>query len=57
MPAQSEKQKKAAQIAIAVKKGKVKAKKGSASAGMAKSMTYKELREFANLQLPESHRD
>lgn len=55
MPAESEKQKIAARIALQIKKGKQKPKAGTASAQMAKSMTGKELREFANLQLPKSH--
>lgn len=55
MPAKSEKQATAARIALQVKKGKQKPKPGRASAQMAKSMTGKDLREFANLQLPKSH--
>ena len=47
MPAQSAKQQKAAGIALAVKRGEAKAKPGSPSAQMAKSMTEKQTREFA----------
>lgn len=46
MPAKSEKQATAARIALQVKKGKQKAKPGSASAKMAKSMTKKQLKDF-----------
>jgi hypothetical protein len=46
MPAKSEKQATAARIAMAVKKGKVKAKPGSASEKMAKGMTKKQLKHF-----------
>ena len=47
MPAVSAKQQKAAGIALAVKRGHAKAKPGTASAEMAKSMTAKQAREFA----------
>ena len=47
MPAESKKQRQAAGIAEAVKEGKVKAKPGSASAEMAKSMTHEQLHDFA----------
>lgn len=47
MPAKTEKQRKAAGAALAIKRGEQKPKKGKASAEMAKGMTKKELREFA----------
>lgn len=47
MPAKSEKQRKAMGAALAVKRGKGKAKKGSPSAKMAKSMSEKQLVDFA----------
>ena len=47
MPAKSSAQQKAAGIALAIKRGEAKAKPGTASAEMAKSMTAKQAREFA----------
>ena len=47
MPAQSSKQQKAAGIALAIKRGEAKAKPGTPSAEMAKSMTQKQAKEFA----------
>jgi hypothetical protein len=47
MPAESKKQQQAAGIALAVKRGEQKAKPGSPSAEMAKSMSEKQLKEFA----------
>jgi hypothetical protein len=46
MPAKSEKQQVAARIAHAIKKGKVKPKKGTASAQMAKGMSDKQIKHF-----------
>jgi hypothetical protein len=46
MPAKSEKQQVAARIAHAIKKGKVKPKKGTASAAMAKGMSDKQIKHF-----------
>jgi hypothetical protein len=46
MPAKSEKQQTAARIAHAIKKGKVKPKKGTASAQMAKGMSDKQIKHF-----------
>ena len=48
MPARSAKQAVAARIAAAVKKGRVKARPGSPSAKMAKSMTMKQVKEFSH---------
>lgn len=48
MPAKSEKQRKAMGAALTIKRGKAKPKPGTASAEMAKSMTKKQLREFAS---------
>lgn len=48
MPAKNESQRRAAGAALAYKRGKGKRpKKGTASASMAKSMTKKQLREYA----------
>lgn len=46
MPATSDKQQTAARIAHAIKKGKVKPKKGTASAQMAKGMSDKQIKHF-----------
>jgi len=46
MPAKSDKQQTAARIAHAIKKGKVKPKKGTASAQMAKGMSDKQIKHF-----------
>jgi len=46
MPAKSKDQATAAKIALQIKKGKQKAKSGTASAQMAKNMTKKQLRDF-----------
>ena len=46
MPAKSEKQRRAFAAALAVKRGKAKAKKGSTSAKLAKSMSAKQLKHF-----------
>src|ERR1700751_2700201 len=46
MPAKSDKQQTAARIAHAIKKGKVKPKKGTASAEMAKGMSDKQIKHF-----------
>ncbi len=51
----TKKQETAARVALQIKKGKQKPKAGTASAQMARSMTGKDLRDFANLQLPKSH--
>lgn len=48
MPAKSQAQQKAMAIAEQVKKGKIKAKPGSPSAKMAKSMSIKQLNDFAS---------
>ena len=48
MPAESEKQAVAARIAAAVKKGRVKARPGSPSAKMAKSMTAKQIGHYTH---------
>jgi hypothetical protein len=48
MPAKSKEQAIAARIAKAVQSGKVKAKPGSASASMAKSMSHKQLGHFTH---------
>ena len=50
MPAKSEKQQTAARIALAVKKGKVKAKPGSASAQMAKGMSKEKIKHFTKME-------
>ena len=47
MPAVSKKQRKAMAIAEKVKSGEMKAKPGSASAEMAKSMSHSQLHDFA----------
>ncbi len=47
MPSKTERQRKAAGAALAIKRGKGKGKKGGAARGMAQSMTEKQLREFA----------
>ncbi len=47
MPAKSKKQQQAMGVALAIKRGEQKPKKGTASAEMAKSMTEKQLRDFA----------
>src|ERR1700751_2238658 len=46
MPAKSDKQQTAARIAHAIKKGKVKPKKGTASTQMAKGMSDKQIKHF-----------
>ena len=48
MPAKSEKQAVAARIALAVKKGEIKAKPGSASAQMAKGMSKEKIKHFTH---------
>lgn len=55
MPAKSKKQQTAARIARSIQKGEQAPKPGTASAEMAKTMTGKEVREFARKQLPKSH--
>lgn len=47
MPAKSEKQRKAMGAALAIKRGEANPKRGTASAKMAKSMTEKQLKEYA----------
>jgi hypothetical protein len=47
MPGKSKAQRQAAGIAHAIQKGEVKPQKGTPSAEMAKSMTMKETKEFA----------
>lgn len=47
MPAESEKQRKAAGIALAAKRAGKKPKKGTASAQMAKGMTENQLEDYA----------
>jgi Protein of unknwon function (DUF3008) len=47
MPGKSKAQRQAAGIAHAIQKGEVKPQKGKPSAEMAKSMTMKETKEFA----------
>jgi hypothetical protein len=47
MPAKSSAQQKAAGIALAIKRGQAKAQKGTPSAQMAKSMSQKQIKEFA----------
>ena len=46
MPGTSKAQRQAAGIAIAIKRGEVKAKPGSPSAEMAKGMSEKQLKDF-----------
>ena len=50
MPAKSHQQEVAARIALAVKKGRIKARPGSPSAKMAKSMTAKQLSKFTHMK-------
>lgn len=50
MPAKSKAQQQAMAIAEQVKKGKIKAKAGTPSAKMAKSMSIKQLNDFASTQ-------
>ena len=47
MPATSKAQRQAAGIALAIKRGEAKAKPGTPSAEMAKSMMQKQAKEFA----------
>jgi hypothetical protein len=50
MPAKSEKQQTAARIALAIKKGKVKPKAGTASAQMAKGMSKEKIKHFTKME-------